>query len=379
MFYDATRGICLCMDSLKSLTQYECVRGTIFELHGNRKKYFFPRNICCIHSLCTIMGVITISVPKRSQRVRLARVQRDTFGDTDYEAPIIDAEEEARLEEERYKQQVMESDLKAAYERGVQDGRDVSAGMYEHELRQHQEWLRNFDSVAANLQEDYSSAVHEMEDAVIKLSALLAEQILQYEAEQNTHIVVEQARKAFRRLQGIDHVEVHVHPDNIEALTIAKSSLLNDTRTVRSMNIVADVTVERGGCVLYTRLGMIDARLTTQLGNLLEQMLSTREEHRQEQRHTSQEDTNRDEQFVQEFGQMPSDDIGAAFYDTMRETREEVQDIQQDNFTASADTSFMFDDIDSAISNTDHSSLDAPEDDMPDDSMSWLFDDSTPQ
>lgn len=64
-------------------------------------------------------------------------------------------------------------------------------------------------------------------------------------------------RSALTRARQMHSCEVHVHPEDLSALERAK---LND-----SVRLVADATISRGGCVIRSALGTIDARVEVRI------------------------------------------------------------------------------------------------------------------
>jgi type III secretion system HrpE/YscL family protein len=60
-------------------------------------------------------------------------------------------------------------------------------------------------------------------------------------------------------------VVVRVNPADLEAVERGKPRLIERVRSARAVSFRPDETVGRGGCVVETELGVVDARLSTQL------------------------------------------------------------------------------------------------------------------
>ncbi len=60
-------------------------------------------------------------------------------------------------------------------------------------------------------------------------------------------------------------VLIRVHPDDLAALERGRPRLIERCRSARAVSWKGDEAVPRGGCVLDTELGFVDARLSTQL------------------------------------------------------------------------------------------------------------------
>jgi type III secretion protein L len=67
---------------------------------------------------------------------------------------------------------------------------------------------------------------------------------------------------------GGDRVRLLVHPDDAAAVTASRNALAARAPGAAALEIVADETVGRHGCVVETAVGRVDARLETQLAAL---------------------------------------------------------------------------------------------------------------
>jgi flagellar assembly protein FliH len=66
------------------------------------------------------------------------------------------------------------------------------------------------------------------------------------------------------RVSRARHVELRVHPADL-ALLPPSATLVDHAELRGALTVSPDPTLERGGCVLLTNLGEVDARLETRL------------------------------------------------------------------------------------------------------------------
>jgi flagellar biosynthesis/type III secretory pathway protein FliH len=105
-------------------------------------------------------------------------------------------------------------------------------------------------------------------DAEPELRALavkIAEKILGREMSLDPSAVGDVAAEALRAAGEPDQLVIRAHPDDVAALERERPRLMERMRDARAVTVHADAEVERGGCVLETPLGLVDARLSTQL------------------------------------------------------------------------------------------------------------------
>lgn len=176
-------------------------------------------------------------------------------------------EEEVQPEEEEslYTLEEVQVEVQGAYDRGFTDGKQVATALLDTEMNKMREWVKNLDTAMMELREQYAQHIEELESVAVQLAMTAVEHILGREIHANTHLAVDQVKKAIASLHGIRDIRVRIHPSGIEALTEAKNSLVENSNSVQSVELISDPSVEQGGCILETAIGTVDAQLRTQL------------------------------------------------------------------------------------------------------------------
>jgi flagellar assembly protein FliH len=106
-----------------------------------------------------------------------------------------------------------------------------------------------------------------MEDAepeLVKLALGIAERVLHQQIALDRGVVVEMAKTAIARLIERDTVTVRVHPSDLEMMRRHRDELIA-IGDIRNLRVVEDQRVDRGGVIVDTDAGTIDARVSTQL------------------------------------------------------------------------------------------------------------------
>ncbi len=223
------------------------------------------------------MSLHSITIQNRLKKIELL-YSRDNPEDTfeDFVSAIPEASEQELLakrleEEEHLRKEELESARKQGYEHGLTDGKNVTRAMLLEEMEQHLQWVKNFDSiVSSQLLQEFQDAYGEMEKTAVSLAVIIAEKILQREIREHAgEIIVNQAINAIRSLEGAKNISLRLHPTNIEALEKAKSSLVDATKVRNELiTLIADPSVQEGGCIVDTALGTIDSQVKTQLDTI---------------------------------------------------------------------------------------------------------------
>jgi flagellar assembly protein FliH len=150
---------------------------------------------------------------------------------------------------------------KHAQQDGMALGRADALALIEDELREARETMKELlESARAQRR----VLIEQAESEIVRLGYALAESIVQGEVDKNDDVVVNVARAAIKRLVERERVTVRVNPDDLERMRAHREDMLalGDIREVR---VIGDPGVGRGGVVLETDGGAIDARITTQL------------------------------------------------------------------------------------------------------------------
>jgi len=106
-----------------------------------------------------------------------------------------------------------------------------------------------------------------MEDAepeLVRLAIGIAERVLHQQIALDRSVVVEMAKVAIARLVERESVTVRVNPGDLERMREHRDEFLS-SGDIKNFRVIEDQRVDRGGVVVETDGGTIDARIGTQL------------------------------------------------------------------------------------------------------------------
>jgi type III secretion system HrpE/YscL family protein len=104
----------------------------------------------------------------------------------------------------------------------------------------------------------------ETEPELRRLAVRIAEKILGEALRLDPDAVVSIVRAALTSARGRRELTIRVHPDDVAAVTAGRARLA-DALHRAEIGVRADPDVARGGCVIDSEVGAIDARLDVQL------------------------------------------------------------------------------------------------------------------
>jgi flagellar assembly protein FliH len=102
------------------------------------------------------------------------------------------------------------------------------------------------------------------EPELVRLAVGIAERVLHQQIALDRGVVVEMAKVAIGRLVEKESITVRVNPGDLERMREHRDELLNNG-DIKNFRVVEDQRVDRGGVVVETDGGTIDARIATQV------------------------------------------------------------------------------------------------------------------
>lgn len=105
------------------------------------------------------------------------------------------------------------------------------------------------------------------ERELVKLAVAMAERIVRRSIDVDPDLLLVIARVAMDRLGERTAATIHLHPTDCEAVS------RHDLQTTQAIQLVADANVARGGCIVKSAIGEIDAGITAQVQELSRELL----------------------------------------------------------------------------------------------------------
>lgn len=106
--------------------------------------------------------------------------------------------------------------------------------------------------------------MHRSERELVRLAVAMAERIVKREVSMNPEVLVTMARAAIDRLGENITATIQLHPTDYDAITAGREMPANS-----SIELVADPTIPRGGCLVRSPFGVIDAGVDSQMRELM--------------------------------------------------------------------------------------------------------------
>jgi len=168
---------------------------------------------------------------------------------------VRDSDKLARLEKE-------------AYEKGFEQGQRDGLALEEKKM---EEIARQLEALFSGLNDLKPQIYSESEGELLKLNMSMVKTIIGEEVRTNNEIIINTIRSAMKFLTDKRKIKIIINPDDMENVRRLLPDLSKITKGGH-FQITEDNSIERGGCILETGFGKINATIEDQLRILEEEI-----------------------------------------------------------------------------------------------------------
>lgn len=118
--------------------------------------------------------------------------------------------------------------------------------------------------------EQHDNIINEAEKDIITLVTSVAQKIIGCELTTRPELVGGIVRAAILKATDREELVIRVNPEDLEYVNSLNEELRKDTQGMRSLRIISDSIISRGGCMVETSNGSVDATLERQLSEIRE-------------------------------------------------------------------------------------------------------------
>ena len=170
--------------------------------------------------------------------------------------------------------------LKEGYEEGFAEIRRLS---------------RQLHYMISGVLERREEIIRSLESDLIDLTLLIARKVVKVLSENQKDIVIYNTLEALKKLRGRGTVILRVNPEDMDVSLNNKENFIREIEKLEDLYLVEDHIVQRGGCIVESDFGEIDAQISSQLREVENQILPIRPVRRRSPRRLSDDIVRKDE------------------------------------------------------------------------------------
>jgi len=134
--------------------------------------------------------------------------------------------------------------------------------------------VKAFKNAAKNIQNKNDDFAVEHQDMLIQISMSIAKKIIQHELNVDKEFLIKTIKSVVRMTMDREKLKVRVNPEDLEICIQKKSDIMKDVDGIKTIDIVADISVDRGGVIVEYALGEIDARIEKQFDEIESELVN---------------------------------------------------------------------------------------------------------
>ena len=182
---------------------------------------------------------------------------------------IADAEKKA-TEIVTAAKEKMDAQMKDGYAEGFKKGQE--SGFKEGSLEA-QRLTDRLHTIIERMMDKRQEILAETEQQIVDLVLLMTRKIVKVISENQRNIVVSNVVQALRKVNGRGEVIIRVNLNDVAMTTQHVKDFLSAAENIKNITVVEDSTVDRGGCLIETDFGSIDAKIVSQLNEIEQRIL----------------------------------------------------------------------------------------------------------
>lgn len=115
--------------------------------------------------------------------------------------------------------------------------------------------------------------LQDTESQIVELVILMARKVIKILSENQKNVIMANTLAALKKVKARGKVTLRVNMEDVKLTTEHVSEFIQHVESVEGITVLEDSSVERGGCIVETDFGAIDARISSQLNELENKIL----------------------------------------------------------------------------------------------------------
>ena len=185
-------------------------------------------------------------------------------------AEIIKEAENKSLELIREGEQKREKTIGEAYKEGFDKG---SEDGYKEGQQEANRLVERLHIILDKTLDRRQSILDETEQQIVELVLLISRKVVKVISESQRSVVMQNILQALRRVKGRGEVTIRVNLADLKLTSEHTKEFMQAVESVKNITVAEDSSVEKGGCIIETDFGAIDARISSQLNELEQKIL----------------------------------------------------------------------------------------------------------
>lgn len=159
------------------------------------------------------------------------------------------------------------------YEKGLSDGIRKGRELEKNETLQ---TLQAMSVIVKEMSALKKNTLENLEGEIVQLSLAVAEKVIHLEATTNREVIRDVLKEAIKNIGDRENMKIRVHPQDFHFMIEIKNDFLQGFDGIRNVTFAEDESIQRGGAIIETVCGEVDARLDQQYNEIKTAMTASK-------------------------------------------------------------------------------------------------------
>ncbi|MDR2591968.1 MAG: hypothetical protein LBC59_04080 [Chitinispirillales bacterium] len=167
-----------------------------------------------------------------------------------------------RLANKRAVTDTLEKGKAEGFAAGEKSGYDKAKAIFDAEIAKHKEQISKY---LKQLEDTKKTMINGLEHVLLRFCVELTKKIISCELETNKEMINATIKRALALIADRENLLIRVAPGDMETASGNKDFLSTVTERLENVRIEEDARISKGGCIIESNSGLVDARLGVQL------------------------------------------------------------------------------------------------------------------
>jgi flagellar assembly protein FliH len=177
---------------------------------------------------------------------------------------VQNAKEQANMIIQDAKSQAAEV-MESARSKGEEDGWEEGFSRGEEEVNR---LITRLNRILSSTIQKRNEVLEEAESQIVDIIVAIARKVVKTITETHKNIIIEQVKDSIQKLKGRAEITIRINVEDLMMTTKHKKDFIQMVEGIENVKILEDNSVDKGGCIITTDFGSIDARISSQLSEL---------------------------------------------------------------------------------------------------------------
>jgi flagellar assembly protein FliH len=179
----------------------------------------------------------------------------------------IQAQAEAILKKASAEREAIEME---AYQKGIEQGQAQGQMMA---VKRIEPLIQTLSLTIEELKKIRQHILEKHQDQIMEILVIMTEKVIHRQIQLSPDIILETLRHACSHLTETAEIRLRVHPSDFEYIRDMERIITTQLTGKGSIHFIEDTTIERGGIIIDTEFGEIDASIRSQIEHMKEVLL----------------------------------------------------------------------------------------------------------